>query len=159
MPEAFIPIFCEGVTHINANLAYKKENGRIYYFNGHEMPVFSHDESDRNSFRMIISQFYVNGNATQSEIIKTFGIPQINIKRAVKTFRERGPAGFFNTLSRRKPRVLTSEVIEKIQKLLDDGKSPREISNNFGLKQDTLQKAIRDGRLKKKALFQNSSIY
>lgn len=48
------------------------------------MPVFSHDETDIPNFRMITSQFYVNGNATQAQIIKAFGIPPISIKRAVK---------------------------------------------------------------------------
>jgi len=150
MPQAFIPIFAEAVVHINANLAYKKEGGRIYYFNGQEMPVFSHDEIDQRSFKMIISQFYVNGNATQSELIKTFGLPSITMKRAVKLFRERGPSGFYtNSQPGRKPRVLTTEVITKAQTLLDDGVDIKEISFKVGVKLDTLQKAIRDSRLKK----------
>src|SRR5580692_8730638 len=95
MPQAFIPIFAEAVVHINPNLAYKREGERIYYFNGHLMPVFSHNESDIQSFKMIVSQFYVNGNATQSEIIKAFGLAPITMKRAVKLFRQKGPAGFY----------------------------------------------------------------
>ena len=150
-PQTFIPIFSIGAVQINSNLAYQKENGRVYYFNGHAMPVFSHAEDDVKSFKMIVSQFCVNGNATQAEIIRTFGIPSISMKRAVKTFRDRGPEGFFVRISpKRKPRVLTSEVLAKVQSLLDQDATPREIAIQLGLKQNTLEQAIRKGRLKKK---------
>ncbi len=153
MPQMFLPIFAEAVVHINQELAYKKQGTRIYYFNGHEMPLFAHDEKDVQSFRMIMSQFYVNGNATQSEIIKTFGLPAITIKRAVKLFREQGPAGFYvSQQPTRKPRVLKPEIINKIQRLLDDDVDIKEISKKLDVKLDTLQKALRDGRVKKNPL-------
>ena len=41
-----------------------------------------------------MSQFYLNGIATQAEIIRAFGVSSITMKRAVKTFRTRGPEGF-----------------------------------------------------------------
>jgi hypothetical protein len=149
-PQTFIPIFATGTVQINPNLAYQKEDGRVYYFNGHAMPVFSHAEDDIKSFKMIVSQFCVNGNATQAEIIRAFGLPPITMKRAVKTFRTYGPAGFFTTKNlKRKPRVLTPEVIIEVQKLLDERYSPREIAGKLGLKQNTLEQAIRAGRLKK----------
>lgn len=156
MPQMFIPLFAEGLSYINSSLAYQKNDGRIYYFNGHQMPVFSHDEMDIPSFRMIMSQFYVNGNATQSEIVKAFGLPPITLKRAVKTFRTHGPSGFYpHTLkSKRKPRVLTEPIISEVQKRLDEGSNTKEIALSLKLKQDTLQKAIRDGRLKKKSSHQ-----
>jgi transposase-like protein len=155
MPQIVIPIFAEGVVHINSGLAYQKKDGRVYYFNGHEMPVFSHDENDMRSFKMIISQFYVNGNAKQSEIVRTFGIPPISLKRAVKLFRKYGPSGFYISLHpTRKPRVLISEIVSEAQKLLDEGKNEQFISTQLKLKKDTLQKAIRDGRLKKKTFSQ-----
>ena len=149
-PQMFIPIFATGTVHINANLAYQKEEGRVYYFNGHSMPVFSHAEDDIKSFKMIISQFCVNGNATQAEMIRAFGIPSITIKRAVKTFRTYGPSGFFTSKQpKRKPRVLTPEVINEVQGLLDQGLTPRETADKLGLKKNTLEQAIRAGRLKK----------
>lgn len=152
MPQTqFLPFFAPGVVHINSNLTYKKENGSVYYFYGHAMPVFSHAESDLQSFKMIISQFCVLGNATQAEMIRAFGLPPITMKRGVKTFREKGPSGFFSKPAlKRKPRVLTPEVTEKVQQKLDEGLSPREISIQLGLKQNTLEQAIRHGRLKKK---------
>ena len=151
MPQIVMPIFAEGVVHINASLAYKKEDSRVYYFNGHEMPVFAHEATDIRSFRMITSQFYVNGNATQAEIVKAFGIPAVSMKRAVKLFRKHGSSGFYtNFQPKRKPRVLTSAVIITAQKLLDDGADIQDLSAQLKLKEGTLQKAVRDGRLKKK---------
>lgn len=150
-PQTFIPIFATGVVQINPDLAYQKEDGRVYYFNGHAMPVFSHAENDIKSFKMIVSQFCVHGNAKQAEIIRTFGLPPITLKRAVKIFRTEGAAGFFiNKSPKRKPRVLTPEVIVEVQQMLDDGFSPRLIAEKLDLKQNTLEQAIRKGRLKKK---------
>jgi len=52
------------------------------------MPVFVHDADDIASFRMITSQFCINGNAKQAEIIRAFGVTKISMKRAVKRYRE-----------------------------------------------------------------------
>jgi hypothetical protein len=94
MPQMQFPFFPEGVTHITPLLAFSKRDGRITYFNG-DMPVFTHDEEDSDSFRMITAQFCVNGNTKQIEIIRAFGISKISIKRAVKLYRKAGPNGFY----------------------------------------------------------------
>ena len=52
MPQVQLPLFPEGVTHINANFAFVKEDDRITYFNGN-MPVFAHDSDDHRTFKMI----------------------------------------------------------------------------------------------------------
>ena len=82
MPQMQLPFFPEGVTHITPMLAFGKQGGRVTYFNGN-MPVFVHDEADRDSFRMIAAQFCESGNAKQSDIARAFGVPSISIKRAV----------------------------------------------------------------------------
>ena len=79
MPQAQLPIFPEGVTQVTSDLAFEKRHGRVTYFNG-TMPVFIHDEDDLATFRMITSQFVVNGNATQSQIEKAFGVPRISVR-------------------------------------------------------------------------------
>lgn len=152
MATPFLPIFVPSLTHISKDLAYKLEDGTVYYFNGHMMPVFSHSENDLKSFKMILAQFYINGYATQAEIIKAFGLPPIAMKRAVALYRLEGPGGFFiNKRRNAKPRVLTPEVIMKVQSLLDEGLSTREIALQLGLKQNTLDRAIRNGQFKKKS--------
>ena len=86
MPQLHLPMFPTGVTHITSELAFEKKDGCITYFNGH-MPVFTHDEKDVATFRMITSQFCVSGYTKQSDIIRAFGVTSISVKRSVKLAR------------------------------------------------------------------------
>jgi transposase-like protein len=142
------PLFPEGATHISSHLAFQKKQGMITYFN-YTMPVFTHAENEINTFRMITSQFYINGNATQAEICRAFGVTKISVKRAVKLYRERGPAGFYAPRNTRGAGVLTSELLQEIQQLLDSGSSVADIAKEKQLKPNTLAKAILAGRLHK----------
>jgi len=149
MPKAHLPVFAKGLIYINPSLSYEKQDGNITYFNG-MMPVFTHDENDLNTFRMITSQFYINGNVTQSEICQTFGLPAITVKRAVKKYREEGVSGFYKP---RKTRVggtiLTTEILGKAQELLNQHKEVTEIAGILDIKRNTLNKAVLDKRLHK----------
>jgi transposase len=150
MPQMQLPIFPDGVEHINAQLAFEKRNGQVTYFNG-SMPVFIHDENDVATFRMITAQFCINGNATQAEISRAFGVTLISVKRAVKRYRGKGVAGFYQEPNRRGPAVLTAAVLETAQALLDEGLETSAVAAQLGVKRDTLAKAIRAGRLRKAA--------
>lgn len=148
MLQTKFPLFPTDVTPITADLAFKNENGTIIYFN-FSMPVFTHPENDRNTFRMITSQFCVNGSATQSEIAKAFGVSLISVKRSVKLYREKGVKGFYMPRNTRSAVVLTGSVLATIQELLDDQQTPYDIAKKLNLKQNTIEKAIRAGRLHK----------
>ena len=146
MPQLQLPIFPVGVTHITAELAFECREGVVTY-----LPVFRHAVDDRRTFRMIVSQFVVNGNARQAEIARAFGIPLVNVKRAVRRHREQGAAGFFAPRGGKRGRtVLTAEVTEKLQELLDAGRPSAQVAREFGLKPDTVRKAVRAGRLREK---------
>ena len=146
MPQMQLPLFPDGVTHITPELAFCKQDGRVSYFNG-QMPVFIHDEDDIRTFRMITSQFCVNGNAKQSEIARAFGITVISVKRAVKRYREQGPKGFYAPRRTRGPAVLTPPVLTQAQALLDEGLSVAQVAQRLELKSNTLAKAVRAGLL------------
>ncbi len=146
MPQMILPIFPEGTTKITEDLTFEMRDGRVTYFHG-LMPVFSHAADDIRSFRMITSQFCAIGNAKQVEIARAFGVPIITVKRGVKLYREKGTAGFFARRSTRGPRVLTEEVMAEVQQKLDEGLHPSTVSDQLGLKRDTVRKAIRSGRL------------
>jgi transposase len=111
------------------------------------LPVFSHAIDDIRSFRMITSQFCALGNCKLVEISRAFGIPIITVKRGVKLYREKGAAGFFAPRPTRGARVLTEEVVAKVQEKLDEGLHPSLVSDQLGLKRDTVRKAIAAGRL------------
>ena len=146
MPQVQLPFFPEGVTPINANLAFIKEANRITYFNGN-MPVFIHDSGDHRPFKMITAQFCVNGNTQQVEISRAFGVPAINVKRAVKRYRAQGIEGFYESRKSRGASVLTEAVLIEAQQLFDEGLDLSEVAVRIAVKRDTLSKAVRAGRL------------
>jgi hypothetical protein len=114
------------------------------------MPIFCHGKNDYASFQMFTSQLYVNGNATQAEIVRAFGVTAISVKRSVKLFREKGSAGFFAPRATRGPSVLTPKILSEVQDRLDQDQEIGAIGKELNLKKDTLQKAVLDGRLHKK---------
>jgi hypothetical protein len=146
MPQPHLPLFPADVTSINPHVSFAKRDGRVYYFNG-PMPVFSHDEQDYASFQLFTSQLVEDGNCTQAEIVRAFGISAISMKRYVKKHREGGPARFFQKKRTRSAVVLTLKVIEQAQERLNGGEASAEVARGLGINPDTLSKAIRAGRL------------
>jgi len=114
----------------------------------HDMPVFSHAESDFASFRLFTSSLCDNGQCKLVDIERTFGVSAISVKRALKQFRTEGGKSFF--ISRRpkvRPRIMTDEKRQEVQQLLDKGCSPGVIEAQLKIKADTIRNAIEDGRL------------
>ena len=146
MPQLQLPIFPDGLISITEDLAFQREDGKVVYFHG-LMPVFQHGEKDLKSFRMFTSQLIANGTVRQRDIVQAFGVPLATVKRYMKVHREQGSAGFFRTQRRRSASVLTPEVKQRAQALLDEGKSVPEVSREIGVTGTTLHKAIQAGRL------------
>ncbi len=146
MPQTLLPLFPSGAIPINEVIWYEKSGGQVYYFHG-GLPIFSHGEQDSVSFRLITSQLVEMGNCKQAEIIKAFGVSSISVKRYVKKYRNGGAAAFFEKPATRKPRVFTPGTLIQAQQLLADGHSAPDVAQSIGVKLDTLQKAIRAGRL------------
>ena len=148
MPQLQLPIFPAGITEINRQIAVQKEAGRVCYIHGH-LPVFQHEEQDVRSFRMFTSQMIVNGTAKPKEIVKTFGVPMITVKRYMKVFRESGVKGFYAIKPQHSSAsVLKGEALEQAQRLLDEGNSVPEVAEALQVLRNTLHKAIRAGRLR-----------
>ena len=133
MPETQLPIFPEGATEINDQLAFEKRDGVGVYFHG-VFPVFSHPEGDSRTFRMITSQFCVHGRATQQQIVNAFGVPLRTVKRYCALFRAQGAKGFYAPQPRRGPAVRVEDVLQRAQQLLDEDMTPREAAEQLGLK-------------------------
>jgi len=148
MPQLQLPIFPKGMTMITANLGVTIRDGAVTYIYGN-LPIFSHHVDDIITFRMITSQLYVNGSATQAEICQAFGVSRISVKRSVKLYREKGIAGFYEEPHRRGPAVLTPDVFSKVQDMLDDEQSIPGIARELDLKANTLRKAVSAGKLHK----------
>ncbi|MCK4816368.1 helix-turn-helix domain-containing protein [bacterium] len=149
MPDTLFPVFPPDSRYINSKIAIKIIKDSIYYFNG-EMPIYHHHKDDYQSFRYITSQIVDLGIAKQMEIVRTFKVSKESVKRWVKTYREKGGNGFFNTRTgKKKGNVLTDDILGKVQSELNLGKLPKAIGNDLKIKPDTIKKAISDGRLTK----------
>jgi transposase len=146
MPQLQLPIFPPGLTSITEDLAFQVEEGRVVYCHG-LLPIFQHDEQDLKSFRMFTSQLIANETVRQRDIVRAFGVPLATVKRYMKVQREQGAAGFFRQPRRRSANVLTPEVKQRAQTLLDQGKSIPEVSSEIGVAANTLHKAVQAGRL------------
>ena len=147
MPQLQLPTFPPGATEITPEMAVQKQDGRVFYLYGH-LPVFQHAEEDLKSFRMFTSQLIVNGTVKQKDIVRTFGVPLITVKRSVKLYRERGAEGFFQPkVRKRSGRVLKGDVLKRARTLLEEGWSVPEVARELGVLANTLHKAIRAKRL------------
>lgn len=148
MPQLQLPIFPDQCTLITSELAFQRCVDTVVYFNGH-LPVFSHAIDDIASFRFFTSQLCINGSATQPQIVRTFGVPLVTVKRMCAKLRSEGPEGFFAPKPRREGSKLTRQRLAQAQSMLDSGSDVPRISAELGILQTTLHKAIGDGRLKK----------
>jgi hypothetical protein len=146
MAQLQLPVFPEGVTQLSADLGVCSRDGRVSYFYG-TLPVFTHDAKDVKSFRMFTSQLYVDGKVKQADLVRTFGVSAISVKRAVKLFEQAGPGGFWRSRPVRGPSVLRPEVLKQAQERLDQGRTLQEVAAQLKIKYDTMRKAVRAGRL------------
>jgi hypothetical protein len=146
MPQLQLPLFPEGVTELNAKLAFQRIDEWVYYLHG-MFPVFRHEVKDIASFRLFTSQLVVEGAVREADIVRAFGVPRITVMRAVKLYRNEGAKGFFKQRNVRSAGVLKGETHQKAQALLDAGKSVPEVGRELSLLPNTLHKAIRQGRL------------
>jgi len=146
MPQALLPLVPEGATPICDHVSVVKKNDTWTYFAG-VLPVFSHSEDDRDSFRMFTAQLVCNGTCKQVDIVKTFGVAPISVKRAVKQYRERRSESFYQRRRGRGATVMTEPVIQRAQELLNQGYSRKETAQQLKIKRDTLRKAINQGKV------------
>lgn len=149
MPQLQLPIFPAGVTEINNRIAVEARDGQVCYVYGH-MPVFQHEESDVGSFRMFTSQMIATGTVKPREIVETFGVPMVTVKRYVKMYRTQGAKGFYETKRRHSSASkLKGETLERAQQLLDEGRGVPEVAEELNVLGNTIHKAIRAGRLRR----------
>jgi hypothetical protein len=149
MPQMQLPIFPAGVTEINSRVAVETKDGQVCYVYGH-LPVFQHEETDLKSFRMFTSQMIVTGSVKPKEIVETFGVAMVTVKRYMKVYRQQGAKGFYETKPRHSSASkLNGQTLERTQQLLDQGRSVPEVAEEINVLANTIHKAIQAGRLRR----------
>jgi hypothetical protein len=146
--QLILPCIPRGATEINNVVGVFRDDSTWTYFLG-SYPVYSHKAGDQKMFRLVTSQLIESGGCRQVDIIKTFGISKSNVIRSLNTLRKSGPDGFFKARATRTGGpVLTPDVLDQAQSLLDEHYTRSEISVKLNVNYDTLSKAINDGRLR-----------
>jgi transposase len=147
LPQALLPLVPDGATGINDRISVVRQNGVWTYFCGIN-PIFQHPEHETESFRMFTSQLVCQDACKQVDIVRAFGVSANSVKRNAKKFREQGTKGFYQPRKRRQGNVLTDEVLAQAQALLSRGNSRREVADELGVLDETIRKAINQGRLR-----------
>lgn len=95
-----------------------------------------------------MARLQVSGLCRQSELVKTFGQNRKRLNRAMNQLLDHGTASFFRKRKgRRGGTVLTPEIKEAAQRLLNQGEMRRDVSKTLKIGYSALSKAIGDGRL------------
>jgi len=147
MPQQILPLIPRGATEINGLVSVWRDEERWTYFIG-TYPIYSHDKTDQRMFGLFTAQMIESGACRQVDVIRTFGVSKSRVIRCLNKLRKGGAEAFFaRRRGRRGGKVLTREVVEKAQGLLDQGYTRRDVAEELNVKYDTLRKAINDGRL------------
>jgi len=147
MPQQILPLIPRGATQINGLVSvWRDDESWTYFFATH--PIYSHRKDDQRMFRLITSQLIDSGACHQVHIQRVFGVSKSSVIRSLNKLRCGGAEAFFiHRRGRRGGKVLTCEVLEKAQRLLDQGYTRSDAAKELGVKYDTFRKAINDGRL------------
>jgi len=147
MPQQILPLIPRGATQINRFVSVWRDDEKWTYFLATN-PIYSHRANDHRMFRMVTSQLIDSGACRQVDIQRVFGVSKSSVIRSLNKFSSGGAESFFvQRRGRRGGKVLTPEVLEKAQRLLDQGYTRNETAQELGVKYDTFRKAINDGRL------------
>ena len=131
MTQLIIPCIPEGSKEISESLSVFREDDRWTYFIGIN-PIFFHEATDHASFRLFTSQLIESKACRIRDIVRTFGVSKSSVIRSLKQLRHEGSQSFFKPRTvRRGGTILTTEVLPKVQELLDQGRSLQEICHAY----------------------------
>jgi transposase len=148
MPQQILPLIPRGASEINKMVSvWRDDESWTYYLATH--PIYTHKPNDQRMFRMVTSQLIDSGTCRQVDIENAFGVSKSSVIRSVKKLRSGGAEAFFvQRRGRRGGKVFTPEVLDRAQRLLDQGFMRKDAVQELGVNYDTFRKAINDGRLK-----------
>ena len=132
MPQALLPMIPHGATRISDLISVVRQDGYWAYFCGVQ-PVFQHPEDDRQSFRMFTAQLCCQGACTQAQIIRTFGVSKNSVLRSVAKYRQEGIDGFYRPRRGRGSSVMTAEITDQAEKLLNAGHARSKVAEELGM--------------------------
>jgi hypothetical protein len=134
---------------ITLTLGVREENGTVFYLHS-GMPIFSHLSGDMNMFRYITSNFILQGLCSNQDIVDAFHVSTDSVSRWKRKLSEQGETVFFRGEARHgRSHKLLPDVLDRIQRKLDEGKSTNSIAKEEGISEGSIRYAFDHNRLKK----------
>ena len=145
-----LPIFPSGSTLVSPCLAVQSKD-KIVIWIVNSLPVYQHREDDHQSFRFAISNFIKQDLCRKVDVMRAFQVSESFVQRACKKLETEGEAGFFHKTSRKGSNyAIVESAMERIQDLLDRGRSVNSIAVELGFPESTIRNKIKQGYLKKR---------
>ena len=144
-----LPLFPTTTRLFNPIAGVFELNDFVYYLHNGS-PLFCHKVKDRNSYRYITANLVVTNLCTASEIARVFGVSARSIQLNAKALRDKGPEWFFQRKETRgKCYKFNSQSFEEAQKMLDEGKTHKEIARQLEVSESAIRYHLTTGKLKK----------
>lgn len=145
-----MPFFPSSTKLVNANLGFYESDDFVYYLHNGS-PIYCHHKESVSSYRYICGNLVFNRLCTAAELARALGVNKRNIERYARAIKDNGTDHYFHKEDRRgQCHKMTSEVLEKAQKLLDSGKSQLKTAKELGISESSIRYHLRKGTLKKK---------
>ncbi len=150
MGQLLLPIFPRDTKYITPTLGVREFSGSVYYLHS-GVPIGSHLLGDHKQFRYITSNFLKEGLCKSKDIVDTFHVSEDSVRRYKKKLIKYGPSAFFGKDKRHgQSHKLVGEVLIRIQKKIDLGKSVNSIAKGEGISEGSIRYCIKVGKLEKK---------
>lgn len=145
-----LPIYPSGSTLVSPCLGVHCKD-KIVFWIVNSLPVYQHREDDHQSFRFAISNFIKQNLCRKVDVMRAFHVSESFVQRACKKLETEREAGFFHRTNRKNSNhAIVESDLERIQDLLDQGRSVNSIAVKLGLAESTIRSRIKQGLLKKR---------
>jgi DNA-binding CsgD family transcriptional regulator len=140
--QSLLPGFPEGAVKIGVALSILEKDDTVTYFVGGDN-YFSHKKEDKQSRRFALASLMENGHVRACDLEgPPLLIPHRTLMNWTAQCRDNGPASFYRTSDRMKPRIMTQDKSAECASLLSDGIHPSEVARRAGINESTLRKAL-----------------
>jgi len=151
MPQLLLHGFPDGAIRIGSTLSVLKKEGRVTYFVGPDN-FYSHADTDVDGERFAIATLIANGHVRASEVERSvLCIPHRTLMNWTGQLARRGSGSFFEPRGRRGDTVMTEEKAAECARLLEEEATIAAAARMAGVGESTLRKAVKAGRVVRRA--------
>lgn len=142
-----LPLLPENARELGDNLAIAEQGTQIVFFNA-AGPIYACDKADRASLRLGALTMIDLGLAGVTAMAKAVGLHRTTLFRDARRMKQQGVMGLeAKKRGPKGPRLLTPDLLERAQELLDSETALRATAKGVGVDEKTIRRAVQDGRL------------